>query len=46
MEALKALGYKNAELNSIKKELGTLEAMTSDQYIRKGLGILAKRKGV
>lgn len=46
LEALKALGYKNAELNSIKKELGTLEAMTSDQYIRKGLGILAKRKGV
>ena len=46
LEALKALGYKNAELNSIKKELGTLEAITSDQYIRKGLGILAKRKGV
>ena len=45
-QLLDALGYKNAELNSIKKELGTLEAMTSDQYIRKGLGILAKRKGV
>lgn len=46
MEALKALGYKPAEINSIKKELSGLEEMSSDQYIRKGLGILAKRKGV
>lgn len=46
LEALKALGYKNAEINSIKKELNALEDMKSDQYIRKALSILAKRKGV
>lgn len=46
MEALKGLGYKNTELNSIKKELSLLEDATTDQYIRKALGILAKRKGV
>ncbi len=46
MEALKGLGYKNAELNSIKKELSLLENASTDQYIRKALGILAKRKGV
>lgn len=46
LEALKTLGYKNAELNSIKKELSVLEDATTDQYIRKALGILAKRKGV
>lgn len=46
LEALKALGYKNAELTSIKKELRDLGDLSSDQYIRKGLGILAKRKGV
>ena len=46
IEALKALGYKNAEINSIKKELSEESFATSDQYIRKALSILAKRKGV
>lgn len=46
IEALKALGYKNAEINSIKKELNEDLNMKSDQYIRKALSILAKRKGV
>ena len=46
MDALKALGYKQSEINSLKKELLLLENATSDQYIRKALTILAKRKGV
>lgn len=46
IEALKALGYRPAEINSVKKELSLEEDKTSDQYIRKALGILAKRKGV
>lgn len=46
LEALKALGYKSAEINSIKKELATLEQKTTDQYVRSALTMLAKRKGV
>lgn len=46
IDALKALGYKNAELNSIKKELHEHVDLSSDQYIRQALTILAKRKGV
>lgn len=46
IEALKALGYKSAEINGIKKELSLQEGKTTDQYIRLALGILAKRKGV
>ena len=46
LEALKTLGYKPAEINSVKKELLLLEAKTTDQYIRSALTYLAKRKGV
>ncbi|MEG0470419.1 Holliday junction branch migration protein RuvA [Amedibacillus sp. YH-ame10] len=46
LEALKALGYKNAEINSIKKELSKQSDLSSDQYIRSALSMLAKRKGV
>lgn len=46
MEALKALGYKNSELGSIKKELSLEEGLTADAYIRRALTMLAKRKGV
>lgn len=46
IEALKALGYKGQEINSVKKELSLQEGKTVDQYIRLALGILAKRKGV
>ena len=46
LEALKALGYKQNEIASIKKELVQEEDATCDQYIRKALTILAKRKGV
>lgn len=46
LEALKALGYKSAEINSVKKELAVLEQKTTDQYVRSALTMLAKRKGV
>lgn len=46
MDALKALGYKQAELQGIAKELALLKEMSVEEYIRSALGILAKRKGV
>lgn len=46
LEALKALGYKNVELSGVKKELGLMEGLNVDAYIRKALTILAKGKGV
>ncbi len=46
IEALKSLGYKSLEIQSLKKELLEIEGATTDQYIRKALTILAKRKGV
>lgn len=45
MEALKALGYKANELNGIEKSLAK-EDLSTEAYIRKGLMILAQRKGV
>ena len=46
MEALKALGYKNNELNAIRKELSAMEPLKCDAYIRKALSLLAKKSGV
>ena len=46
MEALKALGYKNNELNAIRKELSVMEPLKCDAYIRKALSLLAKKSGV
>lgn len=46
IEALKGLGYKPAELQSIVKELSQSNASTVEEYIRQALGILAKRKGI
>ena len=46
MEALKALGYRNAELSAVHKELAAMEGLHTDEYIRKALGILAKKSGV
>lgn len=46
IEALKALGYKASELTGIQKALAKEEALSADAYIRKGLMILAQRKGV
>ena len=46
IEALKGLGYKPSELQSIVKELSQNDAATVEEYIRQALGILAKRKGI
>lgn len=46
LDALKALGYKQAELQGIAKELALQPEKSVDQYIRVALSILAKRKGV
>ncbi|MDE6475878.1 MAG: Holliday junction branch migration protein RuvA [Erysipelotrichaceae bacterium] len=46
LEALKALGYKQVDIQSIKKELVSHKGKTVDEYIRLALSILAKRKGV
>lgn len=46
MEALKGLGYKPSELQSIVKELSQSDAASVEEYIRQALGILAKRKGI
>ncbi|MDE6195644.1 MAG: Holliday junction branch migration protein RuvA [Erysipelotrichaceae bacterium] len=46
LEALKALGYKQVDIQSIKKELISHQGKTVDEYIRLALSILAKRKGV
>ena len=46
MEALKALGYKASELTSIEKALAKEAELSTEAYIRKGLMMLAQRKGV
>lgn len=44
LQALKALGYKAAEISSIHKELMQSAVKSSDEYIKLGLSILLKRK--
>lgn len=46
LDALRALGYKAVELNAITKELAKEKDKTIDEYVRKALGLLLKRKGV
>ena len=46
LDALHALGYKGSELAGLRRELAKLEAMSTDAYIRKALGIMAKKSGV
>ncbi len=46
VDALKALGYKQSEINSIKREWKSDETKSVDEYIRQALVLLAKRKGV
>ncbi|MEF9920810.1 MAG: Holliday junction branch migration protein RuvA [Erysipelotrichaceae bacterium] len=43
--ALKSLGYKQNEINSISKELAAMKKTTVDEYIRCALSIMLKRKG-
>ncbi len=44
--ALKALGYKPAELSGVIKALKSEEGKTTDEYVRLGLQYLLKQKGV
>ena len=44
--ALEALGYKSAQLTSIKKELESDQSLSVDAMLRKALILLAKRNGV
>lgn len=46
IDGLKALGYKNQELHSIMKELNKEKEATVDEYVRKALALLLKKKGV
>ncbi len=46
LEALKSLGYKNNEVLSVKKELQSQTGKTCDEYVRLGLSLLIKRKGL
>lgn len=43
--ALKSLGYKANEIQSITKELSELPEKTTDQYVKLGLQYLLKKKG-
>lgn len=46
LEALKALGYKQTEINAVSKELKASGKRSVDEYIRAALAIMLKRKGV
>ena len=46
MDALRALGYRGGELTALRRELAKLEPVSTDAYIRKALGIMAKKSGV
>ena len=45
MEALKALGYKNAEIQAISKQMQEQDLETAEAYVKLGLQLLLKRKG-
>ncbi len=45
LEGLKALGYKQSELQGILKELNTNQNLTTEDYMRQALQLLASRKG-
>jgi len=44
-DALKALGYKNSEIQAISQELSQFELDTVDEYVKTGLQLMLKRKG-
>lgn len=46
IEALKALGYKANELTPIAKALKGIEGKSTDEYVKMGLQLLLKQKGV
>lgn len=46
VEALKSLGYRNNEIHSIMKELNQEKESSVDEYVRKALALMLKKKGV
>lgn len=46
VEALKSLGYRNNEIHSIMKELNQEKELSVDEYVRKALALMLKKKGV
>lgn len=46
IEALKTLGYRNNEIHSIMKELNSDKELGVDEYVRKALSLMLKKKGV
>lgn len=46
VEALKSLGYRNNEIHSIMKELNQEKNLSVDEYVRKALALMLKKKGV
>ncbi len=46
IEGLKSLGYKNFEINQISNELTKMNLQTVDEYLKEGLKLLMKYKGV
>ncbi|NBL01024.1 MAG: Holliday junction branch migration protein RuvA [Erysipelotrichia bacterium] len=46
IEALKSLGYRNQEIHSIMKELNEDVNLSVDEYVRKALALMLKKKGV
>lgn len=45
IDALKSLGYKQAEVQSILKELNAYDGSNTNDYVRFALGLMLKRKG-
>ena len=45
IEALKALGYKNAEIQAISKQMQEQDLDSAEAYVKLGLQLLLKRKG-
>lgn len=45
VDALKALGYKNSEINAIMKDLNKEKDKSVDEYIRLALSLMLKKKG-
>ncbi|MDO4378433.1 MAG: Holliday junction branch migration protein RuvA [Erysipelotrichia bacterium] len=46
IEGLKSLGYKNFEINQISNELTKMNLQSVDEYLKEGLKLLMKYKGV
>ena len=46
LDGLKSLGYKASELSSITSQLNSLQLNSVDEYLKEGLKLLVKLKGI